>query len=265
LSRPASWILPLILVAPFAVLPAQTEIAIALAVNSEYQSRGLTTTNRSVVQPDIALSRTIGRTVLLAGGWANVEAGSYDDPQRHISENGGERSGVTEYQFRAEATRPVGPVAASVGVLSYDFPNRLGTTAASNTMELYVRVAGGGPLAPTLTVWHDVGRVNGAYAEIGLSHTTGALVLGVVGGWNAGQSPGDGGTLGFFTHHGLTHLDASISGSFTMGALTLAPTAHVIFGRDPMTRTVAPGTSRGAKLWVGSTLRWVGRTPPRLR
>lgn len=248
-----------------AAADAQAEIAVSVGFNSQYQWRGLTTTNRGVVQPDLAVSFPAGQGSLTFGAWANLEGGRYDDAQRHISENGGQRPGLAEYDLRIEGAREFGRFGVTIGASTYSYPNRLGTTGASNTVEAYARVALDAPLAPSVAVWQDVQKVRGAYAEFGVSHELGPVALGAIGGWNLGQSPGDGGALGYFARHGLTHVDVSASTQWSVGAMSVVPAVHVLFGVDPNTFVASPNASRGAKLWFGTSIGWAGRAVSRVQ
>ncbi len=237
-------------------LAAQVTITGDAALNSQYQWRGLTTTNRPVVQPDFIIAAPVGRVVMTAGAWASVEGGRYDHPERHISENGGSRAGMAEYDFWLEAAVPLRRVALTAGATTYSFPNSAGTTSASNTLEAYVKAKFDAPLAPFVAVWYDVQKVQGAYAEVSVSRSAGAFALGALTGWNLGQSVGDGGALGYYVRRGFTHADLSVSRSWAVGAVTAAPALHVIFGGDANTLHASPVRDSRAKVWIGSTLTW---------
>lgn len=255
----------LVLTLPAAVANAQAEIAVSVGFNSQYHWRGLTTTNRGVVQPDVAVSVPAGLGSLTFGAWANLEGGRYDDAQRHISENGGQRPGLAEYDLRIEGAREFGRLGVTLGASTYRYPNRLGTTGESNTTEAYALIEVDAPLAPSFAVWQDVQKVRGAYAEVGVSQDVGPVAIGAISGWNLGQSPGDGGALGYFSRHGLTHVDVSASTEWSVGTVSVAPSVHVIFGADPTTFVASPQASRGAKLWFGTSLGWSGRAATRVQ
>jgi hypothetical protein len=241
-----------------AALPLSAQVTITgdAGLNSQYQWRGITTTNRPVVQPDFIVAAPFGRLAVTAGAWASLEGGRYDDPQRHISENGGSRAGLAEYDLWLEAAFPVRRVTVTAGALTYAFPNTAGTTASSNTLEAYVKAKADAPFAPQVTVWYDVQKVHGAYAEVSVGRSVGAYALGAVTGWNFGQSAGDGGALGYFTRHGFTHADLSVSRSWTAGAVSVAPAMHVIVGGDAATWRASPMRDSHTKIWFGSTLTW---------
>lgn len=237
-------------------LAAQVTITGDAGLNSQYQWRGITTTNRPVLQPDLIVAIPAGRLAVTTGVWASLEGARYDDPQRHISENGGSRAGLAEYDFWLEASLPVRRVAITAGATTYSFPNSAGTTSTSNTLEAYVKAKVDAPFAPAVAVWYDLQKVKGAYAEVGVSRAVGPFALGALTGWNLGQSIGDGGDIGYFAQHGFTHADLSVSRSWSMGALAVAPALHVILGNDLSTRHISPVRDARTKVWFGSTVTW---------
>lgn len=249
----------LALLLPFCDARAQVEGGVALAVNSQYHWRGRTTTNRGVVQSDVAVRFPVRGGVLSLGAWASFEGGRYDDSQRHISENGGESAGLAEYDLRVEGARRIGRADVTVGAMTYAFPNARGTTREANTAEAYAMVGFDAPLAPSVALWYDFGKIRGSYGEIAVSHEVASISLGLTAGVNFGQSVGDGGALGFYETPGLTHVELSAEREWTVGALGVTPSAHLSLGRDATTRVTAPGATGGAKFWFGTSLSWTGR------
>jgi hypothetical protein len=239
-----------------APLAAQVTFTSDAAFLSQYQWRGLTTTNRPVLQPDFIVAFPVRATAVTAGVFASVEGGRYDDAQRHISENGGSRAGMAEYDFWLEASAAVHRVTFTAGATTYSFPNTAGTTASSNTVEAYVKAKFDAPLAPSVAIWNDVQKVRGAYGEFSVSQQVGRISIGALSGWNLGQSAGDGGAIGYFARRGFTHADLSASTSWTVGAVAVAPALHVIVGSDPNTFTATPVRDARAKVWFGSTFSW---------
>ncbi len=249
--------------------------------------RGVTFTSRPVLQPDVVLSAPVpghAGTTLGAGAWGSVELARYAGP-RDVSMLGadaataGRMARLTVTQLWTEVTQTLAPLAAAAdpaaslavtgGVLVNLYPRAGGLAAGYNSAELYARVAAPDlPLAPKLSANVDVHAVRGAYLEAGVSRALvtrprAGLALGAAAGWNAGMSTtGRSGapTPGFFAADGLTHVDLSLAGSTTLGAVTLAPAAHLVLGRDAAARQVAPAgaphATRAAKLWVGTTLTW---------
>lgn len=251
----------LALVLPFMPAPSSAQVGLtsSIAFNSQYQARGLTTTNRGVVQSDLALAIPARGGSVTFGAWASFEGGRYDDVQRHISENGGESAGLAEYDLRVEGARRLGRADVTIGATTYAFPNALGTTREANTAEAYAMVGFDVPLAPSVALWHDFGKIRGSYGEVSLSHEVASVSFGVIAGVNLGQSVGDGGAMGHYATPGLTHVEISAEREWTVGALSMTPSAHLILGRDETTLVTAPGATGGAKFWFGTSLSWTGR------
>lgn len=257
-----------LLAAGAAPAAAQATLTTNVALNSAYVWRGLTFTNRPVVQGDAALAVPVAGGTLTAGAFANLEPGGYAGAG-HISENGAGGAGLTEWDAWTEYTRTVGRVSLAAGAIAFRFPNDEGLTASFNTAEVYGRAALAAPLAPSLTVAYDVQAVRGFYFEGALAHVVpvaGAGVsLGAAAGVSAGQHRVDGsGENANFEENGLTHVDLSASLPLTGRGVTVVPTAHLVLGRDAYTRVSAPRETRGAKLWIGARLTWgraLGRRP----
>jgi hypothetical protein len=242
-----------VIVTPIA---AQVTLSGDASLWSEYQARGLTTTNRPVVQSTARISSTLRGVELAASLWASVEGGRYRDPAHHISENGGAGVRVAEWNLVGEATVPLGRVRVTPGVLSYVFPNRAGTTSESNTVELYLTAEVDAPLTPTICLWRDIHAVRGSYGELGVRQDVGPLSFAATAGVNWSQSVGDGGALGYYERPGLTHTEWSVASAWQVGTLNVSPSAHVVFGRDPATRLIRPTAHAGSKVWIGTTIAW---------
>jgi len=255
--RPSRLALPLLaLVAAPTLLRAQATIAGDVTFASQYIARGITTTNRGVFQPSARVIVPAGRTTLTVNAWANYDGMRYDDPTRHISENGGAGTELAELDVNVEAARTVGRATLTVGALTYRFPNDHGTTSASNTTELYARVALDVPLAPSVQVWQDVRTVRGAYAEVAFARSVGPIAISATTGLNLGQSYGDGGASGYYARHGVTHVDLALAATRQIGGLTVTPSLHPVRGFDATTQVSAPGQARGLKLWIGTVVGW---------
>ena len=253
---------------------ARATLTADLLAASAFVWRGVTSTNRPVLGPTLALAAPVRGVTVTAGLWGNVEPAAYTGP-RDLGTYGGARGpALTMSQVWVEAKRPLagglGGGALTLGATEYHYP-RVGDLARDyETGELYALLAGGGPLAPSLGVWVDAWKVRGAYAEAAVSHGAalpGALprwlgaghvvILGAALGYGAGMGARDGQTA-YFTGDGVTHTEVTATSEFALGALTIMPTAHLILGRDAATRIVAPETSRSVKLWLGGSLHWVG-------
>jgi uncharacterized protein Gcw-chp len=171
---------------------AQVTVGADLGAFSSYVWRGITYTNKFVLQPDLYLTVPAGPASFTAGGWFNIEPGKYDGAT-DISEGGGQSSfDVAEFDWWGEVGYPVGKVSLTAGVTGYRFPNNAGFTKIFNTVEIYGKAALDAPLSPKLAVWYDVDKVKGAYFEGSISHTLPAsekvsVTLGALAGFSAGQ------------------------------------------------------------------------------
>ena len=56
---------------------------------NNYTWRGVTLTNKVVLQPDAYLTIPAGGGAAVFGAWGNIDAGRYDDPLKDLSEGGG--------------------------------------------------------------------------------------------------------------------------------------------------------------------------------
>src|SRR3977135_3192694 len=70
---------------------AQVTVGADLGAFSSYVWRGITYTNKFVLQPDAYLTFPTGPASFTAGGWFNIEPGKYDGPT-DLSEGGGASS-----------------------------------------------------------------------------------------------------------------------------------------------------------------------------
>ncbi|MEO8032047.1 MAG: TorF family putative porin [Gemmatimonadota bacterium] len=248
---------------------AQT-ITADLAVNSAYFWRGISYTNKPVLQPDLFF--TFGhKLTFTAGGWASIDIGKYDNPQNDISEGGGTAAfNLTEFDWWGEFNLPAGPATLTAGALGYIYPNDIGFTKANNTVEIYGKIALGVPLSPKLAAWYDVDKIKGAYFEASVSlpvHLTPVLPLqfGVLAGFSAGEGC-DGGkiregtcipTTWNYQDNGLTHIDVSASLPITIGKISLTPNVHGIITSDAITKYAKPSdTNAGFKFLIGLTATW---------
>jgi hypothetical protein len=228
--------------------------------------RGVTSTNRFVLEPDVTVALPLDRarrTAVTLGAWTNIEPTRYDGAQ-DISPLGGAPGPLaTSSQLWLEARRTLGAAAVTVGATRYLYPDvgDLSTTYATN--ELYA-VASGEMLS--LGVYYDVEKVRGAYLEGALSGDVGvpvgrgraqAVTLSATVGYSAGQGPdARGAQAAYFAHDGFTHAELAARTAFDFGALGLAPTAHLVLGRDALVRVTSPEHSHALKAWVGATLTW---------
>lgn len=254
---------------------AQTSLSADLGLFSSYVWRGVSLTNKPVAQPDVYLSIPAGNASVTFGGWGNVELGRYDDVNDDISESGG-LSGLdlSEFNPYAEVSFPAGKAALTAGVIGYVYPNDLtdeanaGLDSDYNTVELYGTVGFDVPLSPSLSVYYDLDKIDGAYIEGSVSHSLAAsenvlIDLGALAGFSAGQDC-DGNILAEtctnrynFEDNGLTHLDLSAAVSFAAGALSFTPQLHLMLNADDATKFTSPSElDSDAKLWGGVMISW---------
>lgn len=243
---------------------AQTELSGSIAVSSASMFRGVTDTNRPVLEADASVLTRWSGLDLVAGGWLAVEPKAYRGANEISLLGDAARPGVTQGSLWLDATRSFAMGSATLGATSYLYPAAADLAATYNTMELYGSVWLDAPLSPSVTLYYDVLKIRGAYLEGGVEHALvasdrGDLTVGAVGGWSLGQAMGDdeqSTELGYFAGNGFTHTELFVRTNRDVGALTLGGTAHLILGRDGYTRIVAPEQERGAKLWIGVSVGW---------
>ncbi|MEO8089017.1 MAG: TorF family putative porin [Gemmatimonadales bacterium] len=253
-------------------IPAQAQVTVGadLGLFSSYVWRGITYTNKPVIQPDIYLTVPVSSASITVGGWGNIEPGAYNGAT-DISENGSDGAGLAEFDWWGEVGFPVGPKTTLIaGVTGYHFPNDDGFTSAANTIEIYGKAAFDVLLSPKLAVWYDVDKIKGAYFEGSVSHSVAAsekvsVTLGALAGLNAGQGiPSDPlSTESFnFADDGFTHLDLSAAVPFTAGPLSFTPALHFVITGDEATKftkidaTTGLPNSKDVKLWGGVMISW---------
>ena len=274
--------LGLVLLAAAAGSASAQTVGADLALNSAYFWRGLSLSNKPVIQPDLYL--TFGHKVTFtAGGWGNIELGKYDDPNNDLSEGAGTGAfNLTEFDWWGEFNLPAGIVTLTAGATGYIYPNDkdavataiangayYGLTSDNNTTEIYGKVALGVPLSPKFAIWYDVDKIKGAYMELSAGlpiHLTPVLPLqlGVLAGFSAGQGcePDSAGVCQAtdswnFHDDGLTHVDVSASLPISAGAISITPNVHGIITSDDATKVSKPTESNaGFKFMVGVTLSW---------
>lgn len=259
------------LVATAVPAAAQVTVGADLGLFSDYVWRGITFTNKFVLQPDAYVTFPTGPASFTAGGWFNIEPGQYDGAE-DISESGGESSfDVAEFDWWGEFNYPYQKANFTLGATGYIYPNDFGLTKDANTVEIYGKVALDVPLSPKVAGWYDVDKIKGAYFEGSISHTIQpkdqpfSIVLGALAGLNAGQGIPDDPTSDEsfnFVDNGFTHLDLSAAVPFTAGPLSISPAVHVVVTGDEATKytKVDPTTgelnSKDVKVWFGGTISW---------
>ncbi len=239
-------------------LSAQTSVTGDLALMSRYEWRGLTFTNRPVLQPDVIVTTKLAGGALSTGAWANVELAGYSAPG-DISVVGGQLgTAATAYTVWTEYAHSAGSATVTAGVNGYLYPRANAAASTYNSVEPYARLALALPLSPRVGVYYDAGRIRGTYVEAAVSQVMPAnVLLTATAGASSGQSLKEGGTQSaYYARDGFTALDLAAAKSFTRGSASLAPSVHLTFGHDPFTRSTSPGVERSAKLWFGAVGSW---------
>jgi hypothetical protein len=241
---------------------AQAAVGADLSLFSSYVWRGVSLTNKPVAQPNVYLAVPAGNASLTLGGWANIDVGSYDDPNDDISQSGGVSSlNLAEFDPWAEVSVPVGRATLTGGVVGYVFPNDPPALATEdgNTWEVYGKVGLDVPLSPKLAVYYDFDKVNGAYLEGSVMHSlplgSTSLNLGALAGLSAGQAE-SGEDVNNFAENGFTHLDMSAGVPIAAGIFSITPVLHLLINGDEATRFTSPGERSDLKLWGGVTVGW---------
>jgi hypothetical protein len=165
-----------------AAAQAQVTVGADASLFSSYVWRGLSLTNKPVLHPDVYVTIPAGNASITLGGWANIDLGKYDDLDDDISESVGLSAfNFAEFDPWAEVSYPVGKATLTGGVTAHIYPNKIGSatnvnefgllTSASNTVEVYGKLAVDVPLSPKFSVYYDVDKIKGLYAEGSVSHT----------------------------------------------------------------------------------------------
>ncbi|MBK6422579.1 MAG: hypothetical protein IPI38_07780 [Gemmatimonadetes bacterium] len=242
----------------------QTEFGLSASAYSSYVWRGLSLTNKPVVQPYAYLSFPLGPASLTFSGWANVDVGTYDGSS-DIAQGGGSSMNLSEFDPAVELGFSAGKASIALGGVGYIYPNDApGITSDFNTVEVYGKVGLDAPLSPSLAVYYDVDKVKGLYVEGSVSHgiplgaTT--LNLGALGGFSNNMDPSADDFTSNFADNGFTHLDLSASIDLTAGPLSITPALHFQFSGDDATKvtklTNTGVNQKDTKIWGGVTISW---------
>src|SRR6476659_51452 len=89
-------------------LKAQTEVGVDLGLFSSYVWRGVTSTNKPVMQPAAYLSIPVANASVTLGAWSNIDLGKYDESADDISASGGSSGfNLSEVNAYADVSFPV--------------------------------------------------------------------------------------------------------------------------------------------------------------
>lgn len=143
-----------------AAMPAQAEnnpISIGITADffGKYVWRGQNLNDAAVFQPGVSASWA----GLTGSVWGNLD----------LTDENDNRHEFTEYDFTlsySAAVPGIDGVGFTVGAIQYVFPS-----VGNDTLEAFWGFSFDLPLAPSITVYHDVDEANGTYASFGLSHT----------------------------------------------------------------------------------------------
>ncbi len=155
----------LALLGPACVVPqGRPHVDATVAAASAHVFRGTPRVDALVIQPEIAVSVPD----LSGGSWygslfANVNG--TDDSGNAVFRDG--RGGeVTESDFIAGYTHPIGPIDISLEMVNYNFPN----SALRGTTEAALGITAPDlPLHPTLAAYYDIDEVEGLYLNASIS------------------------------------------------------------------------------------------------
>ncbi len=246
--------------------------------------RGITRRDGPVMQPEVFAS--YGRD-----NWLAIGAGT-------IFELRGDRAAPTylgsgrrsfgEVDFWAEASVSTVPFRLSAGWVYRIWNvgknvrwvqparNSLRLETFDGTQELFLRVAapGLGRFVPQVTVFKDVGQVDGSYLEYsfvlrvpfwaGVILPAHSILLSAKAGHSVGQHSviTDPRIPKYFEHGGITHWDLSLGTTFgefgPIGPATffLHPELHYQIGRDPIARTGSAGIAPKPRWWFRLGIGW---------
>lgn len=254
--------LGVLLAAPSRAAHAQAEVGAQLDLFSSYVWRGVSLTNKPVVQPDLWISFPAGNASITVGNWTSIDLGKYDNAD-DISESGGLSAfNIAEINPYAEVGFGAGNATLTGGIIGYIYPNDTdnGLNSDFNTWEVYGKVGFDTPLAPELSLYYDIDKVNGAYLEGALSHSlplgeNHSLDLGGVVGFDIGQNESDDFTANF-QDNGFTHVDLSAGVPLAAGVFSITPVLHFQVGVDEFTRFTSLTDESEVKLWGGVSIGW---------
>ncbi|HEX2999394.1 MAG TPA: hypothetical protein VHR86_04070 [Armatimonadota bacterium] len=173
------------------------DVSAEVSVMSKYLWRGVALNEDPVFQPSIMLG---------VGGvsfniWGNMDLSDYQDKKFHLTE--------TDYTLDYTLELPL--LSLSAGALRYQFQDLPGYTA---TTELYIGAESSLPGGPSLKIYQDVDKGEGAYVEAGVSH---ALPVTPFASLEMSASLGWGSSMHNRFNYGLDGMGGAFT-DFTLGA-----------------------------------------------
>jgi hypothetical protein len=260
-------VLTILLVTVLSASPAPVRAQVSAGADvglfSAYVWRGLTLTNKFVIEPELYIS-AYGFT---GGFWFNIEPAEYNDPN-DISQSGGIRSGLAETDPYLEYSHDFGQATTTLGWTGYWYHEDNGTiNNESNTNEIYGSVSINElAVTPTVFVAYDWDEIKGTYIEPSLTYAWDAseyvsVEFGALAGFSAGMgiNEEDENESSNFEGDGLTHVDLSVSPSYTVGSFSITPTLHFQINDDEFTKITGndeDNLDHDTKWWGGVTLSW---------
>jgi hypothetical protein len=280
--------LTILLLASGAALPAMAQdterarvfYGMDVDLANRYVWRGITRTNGWTLQPQVQGGVALAHGWLSGGVWATDELGnsSFDEasdfrPGVH---------GIGESNYWLQYSHSIMGIDGALGWMGYDFNGRIPGTSLprKNTSELYTRLQlTRVRLAPTISLWQDIGPVKGAYLEGSITVPIlanplrtpfAALYLSLSGGASLGQArnPRDTTEAYNFLRNGFTSADLALGTrivySTPLGAFRARLEAHEQFSRDELARHVRRELGdrpHKGRFWVSMQLGWSLTSP----
>ncbi len=135
------------------------------SIGTHYVLRGVPQNERGVYQADVTTTLTTSEGDTLSGTlWANMDL-SNETGALFPEGNGGQ---FTEFDVLLNYSRQLGPWSASLGYVSYNFPNAV----FRSTSEAFSALARNDLwLRPAVSLYYDIEEADGMYASASVAHT----------------------------------------------------------------------------------------------
>jgi hypothetical protein len=230
-----------------------------IAFRTDFIWRGLTRVSRTSFQPSLFLGLKRPSWIVTAGAWSSIEP--FDPDPTDFGNAGADDGAIGEVDLWAQLDwrfRSFATIDLTLGFTAYTFhgdATQGGRGSEWDTSELYIKgrlpnlsLSGELPLALELSVWKDVGPIEGGYSEavvevdlpvLPLGEPLSSVIVRLVSGWSFGQQHRPGSSRGYYDGNGPTHLDFSLAPVlfFRLGTagLTLHSAVHLQVGFDKAT------------------------------